>query len=347
MAIAALTKRERYLLAAAGEAVDHPPVWIMRQAGRYMPQYMAMRENHTFMEMCCKPEVAAAVSLLPLELLDVDILIIFNDILIPLEAMGLEVDFSTGGPVIARPVRTEADLDRFRTARFSLPPVARSIQLLKKQAGPDVPVLGFCGAPFTLATYAVEGRMSKSQHQIKEMMFHAPDVLHEMLQRITETAADYLIAQIADGGADGVQIFESHSNILSPLDYVEFAEPYQAALIARVRRDCPGVPIHLYARGCGPLIEYMAATGASVLSIDWTVSLAEARRRTPLPLQGNLDPCVMLVPEAVERELVKCLQGFDWTRGWIANLGHGIIPQARMEAARRFVECVHNLGRRS
>lgn len=347
MAIAALNKRERYLLAAAGEAVDHPPVWIMRQAGRYMPQYMAMREKYTFMEMCYRPEVAAAASLLPLELLDVDILIIFNDILIPLEAMGLPVDFSTGGPVIARPVRSEEDLDRFLPARFSHPPVARSIQLLKKQAGPDVPVLGFCGAPFTLAAYAVEGRMSKSQHQIKEMMFRAPDLLHELLRRITETAADYLVAQIADGGADGVQIFESHSNILSLPDYAEFAESYQADLIARVRHACPGVPIHLYARGCGPLIESMAATGASVLGIDWTVTLADARRRTPLPLQGNLDPCVTLVPEAVERELEKSLHGFDWRQGWIANLGHGIIPQARVEAARRFVECVHSLGRRS
>ncbi|MBI5154200.1 uroporphyrinogen decarboxylase [Candidatus Poribacteria bacterium] len=347
MTTTTLSKTERYRLTVAGEETDRPPVWIMRQAGRYMPEYMKLRDCYSFREMCLNPEASVAATLLPLELLDIDILIIFNDILIPLEAMGVPVDFPGGGPVIGKPVAGAEDLEWFQAAAFSDPPVSQALRLLKTRTSSLTPVLGFAGAPFTLAAYAVEGKMSKNQHQIKELMFRDPKTLHEILNRITETAANYLISQIDEGQADGVQLFESWGGILAPPGhYEEFAAQYQRRLIRRVRETCPGTPIHLYVKGCGPFLEAMAESGADVISIDWTVSLSEARRRVKQTLQGNLDPAAVHVAECVERETMRMLEGFDWRRGWIANLGHGIQPQATMEGARAFVGAVQRLGER-
>ena len=344
MSLVELSKKERYLLTVAQEETDRPPVWLMRQAGRYMPEYMALKEKYSFREFCLNPEVAAAATLLPLRILDIDIQIIFNDILIPLEEMGLRVEFPGGGPQILEPVRRADDLDRFQVAAFSDPPVAHSIRLLKSKTG-DVPVLGFCGAPFTLATYAAEGQMSKNQHHIKELRFGAPDVLHEMLERITETAANYLISQIDEGQADGVQIFESWGGILAlPQDYDEFAARYQRKLIARVNEACPETPIHLFVKGSNGVLESMSESGADVLSIDWTTPLADARRRVSLALQGNLDPVVLHTPDAIDGAIERMLEGFDWKKGWIANLGHGILPQAKVEGAQRFVRAIQGLA---
>lgn len=339
-----LTKRERYLRTVKGEETDHPPVWIMRQAGRYMPQYMALRQQFSFRDFCLNPEASVAATLLPLELLDVDLLIIFNDILIPLEQMGLEVDFPTGGPKIMNPVRTEADLDHFQVAKFERPAVAESLSLLKTKTGPDVPVIGFCGAPFTLAVYAAEGKMTKTQEHIKALQFSRPELLDQMLERITETAANYLIAQVIEGGADGVQIFESWGGILAmPQDYERFAAKWQCRLIEKVRTVCPDIPIHLYLKGSNGRVGEMAKSGADVLSIDWTTPLAEARDCTSLALQGNLDPMTMMDSECVESAVERMLDGFDYQRGWIANLGHGITPRGTIAAAKRFVEVIHQM----
>ncbi|MCB2154387.1 uroporphyrinogen decarboxylase [bacterium] len=344
MSITALSKKERYLLTVAQKETDRPPIWLMRQAGRYMPEYMALKEKYTFREFCLNPEVAAAATLLPLQILDIDIQIIFNDILIPLEEMGLKVEFPGGGPQISPPIRGAEDLDRFNVATFSDPPVAHSIRLLKSKTG-DTPVLGFCGAPFTLATYAVEGKMSKSQHHIKELRFGAPEVLHEMLERITQTAANYLISQIDEGHADGVQIFESWGGILAlPHDYEEFAASYQRKLIAIVKKACPDTPIHLFVKGSNGVLESMAETGAQVLSIDWTTPLADARRRVSKTLQGNLDPIVLHTPDAIDAAVEHMLDEFDWKKGWIANLGHGILPQAKVEGAKRYVQAIQALA---
>lgn len=341
---AALTKTERYRLTVSSQETDRPPIWIMRQAGRYMPEYMALRDRYSFRDLCRNPEASAAATLLPLDILDIDIMIVFNDILTPLEEMGLAVEFPNGGPQIVRPLRAEADLERFRAARFTDPEVAQALRLIKQRAGAQVPILGFAGAPFTLATYAVEGRMSKNQDGIKRLLFEQPRLLHEILGRLTETVISYLVAQVEAGGADGLQLFESHGNILTPHAYAEFAAPYQKRVIAAVKQACPEVPIHLFARGSGPLLESMAQSGADVVSIDWTVSLAEARRRVALPLQGNLDPMVLLVPEALEREVSAMIEGFDGRRGWIANLGHGITPEASVSAARQFVRLVQAMA---
>jgi uroporphyrinogen decarboxylase len=259
--------------------------------------------------------------------------------------MGLHVEFPDSGPVISNPPRTEADLDRFRATDFSAPAVAACIASLKREAGDQVPVIGFAGAPFTLVSYAVEGKMSRNQCAIKEMVFAEPGLLHEMLERLTATAANYLVAQIEQGGADGVQIFESQAPALAPAEYEQFAASYQRKLIARVKAACPGVPITLYARGSAPVLASMAQSGADVVSIDWTHSLASAREQCrDIALQGNLDPSTLLVPDSVEPAVERMLDGFDWRRGFIANLGHGITPQAKVEAARRFVSAIHSLG---
>ncbi|MGI8904901.1 MAG: uroporphyrinogen decarboxylase [Candidatus Sumerlaeaceae bacterium] len=340
------SKKERYLLAVRGQEVDCPPAWIMRQAGRYDPQYLALRERFTFRELCTNPDACAAASVLPLRTLDVDVLIVFNDILIPLEAMGLQVDFPDSGPVISNPLRSEHDLERFRAARFDVPAVAACIRRVKEAAGDQVPVIGFAGAPFTLVSYAVEGKMSRNQQTIKKLLFSEPALLHEMLERTTATAANYLVAQIEQGGADGVQIFESQACTIGPAEYEEFAAAYQRKLIARVKAACPEIPVTLYAKGSAAVLPLMAQSGADVVSIDWTHSLADARQQIgdAVALQGNLDPGVLMVPDAVEKAVTAMVDGFDWRRGFVANLGHGIIPQARVDAARRFVAAIHALG---
>lgn len=347
MTLQDLTKKERYLLAARGEETDHPPVWIMRQAGRYDPKYMALRERYTFRDLCLDPEACAAASIIPLTNLDVDALIIFNDILIPLEAMGLTVEFPDSGPTIPNPPRTEADLDRFTVARFDHPPVAANIRALRELSGPDVPIFGFAGCPFTLVSYAVEGRMSRNQHHIRQVMYENPALMEEMLDRVTQTAADYLVAQVEQGGADCVQIFESQAGMLGPTEYELFAAPWQKRLISLFKAACPDTPVTLYAKGSAAIAESMAASGADVVSIDWTHSLANARERVGnCALQGNLDPGVLLVPEAVPAAVQRMVDGFDWRHGYIANLGHGIFPQCTVDGARAFVQAVHNLPAR-
>jgi uroporphyrinogen decarboxylase len=344
MPTSTLSKKERYLLTVRGEETDRPPIWIMRQAGRYMPEYMELRKQYNFRDFCLNPEVSAAATLLPLRLLDIDIMIIFNDILIPLEEMGIRVEFPEGGPKIMNPLRTEADLANFRAATFDDPPVAQALRRLREQAGPDFPVLGFCGSPFTLALYAVEGRVSRNQDAIKRMMYANPALLHQALDRITDTAVNYMIAQVEQGGADGLQVFESWGGTLAvPHQYEEFAAAYQRRLITRVKKALPEIPIHLYVRQSSGKLPSMAAAGADVIGVDWSVSLAEARQATRLALQGNLDPMAMLVPDAVEREVHKMVEGFDWRRGWIANLGHGITPEALPAAAVKFVQAVQSL----
>jgi len=344
--VSAISRRERYLLAAAGEEVDRPPVWIMRQAGRYDPQYLKLRERYSFRDLCFNAEACAAASILPLHTLGVDVLIIFNDILIPLEAMGLEVQFPDSGPVITNPLRGEADLTRFASATFDNPHVARNIRALQEAAGPEVPILGFAGCPFTLLSYAVEGRMSRNQHYIKELLYGNPALVHQMLERLTVTVTNYLVAQIEAGGAAGVQLFESQAPVLPLAEYAEFAAAYQQRVIAAVKSQCPETPITLYARGSAGILPQMVAAGADVVSTDWSHTLADARAAAGpgVTLQGNLDPTVLLVPDAVDARVEAMLDGFDWRRGYVANLGHGIIPQAKVEGAQKFVQAIQRLG---
>jgi uroporphyrinogen decarboxylase len=342
-----LSKKERFLGAVRCEEVDRPPIWIMRQAGRYMPEYQALRAQHGFRDFCLRPEVAAAATLLPHTLLDPDILIIFNDILIPLEAMGLEVEFPGGGPRITHPLAGEADLERFQGGIFENPVVCESLRQVRAAVGPDVPILGFTGAPFTLATYAVEGEMSKDQGRIRKLVFENPALLHEIMERLTVTVASYLVAQVRDGGADGVQLFESWGSILPmPGLYHEYGTRYHRRVIDLFRRECPTTPVILYVRGSAGKIPTMASTGADVLGLDQYTSMDDARSLTGLCLQGNLDPMLMSLPDRVPAAVEELMDSFDWRRGWIANLGHGITPQGNADAVRAMIQTVRAVAAR-
>lgn len=347
MSFSTLSKRERFLRAAKGLEVDRPPVWIMRQAGRYMPQYMEIRKTHSFKDLCFNAEVCTRASLLPQDLLGVDALIIFNDILIPLEAMGLPVEFPDhGGPQILITPRDEARAEKFLPHQFQNPAVCANLRMLRERAHPETAILGFAGAPLTLLGYAVEGKMTKNLDHLKRLLLQNPTLAHTMLGRLVETVSSYLITQVQDGGADAVQLFESLAYAFSPGDLEEFALPYEKAVIERFRAACPGVPVINFSRGGADVLAYQSASGADVLSVEWTFRLSEARARTPQhqALQGNLDPMVLLVPERVEDQTLKMLEDFDYKRGFIANLGHGITPEAQVSAARKFVEVIQGLG---
>lgn len=339
-----LTAKERLLKAATGKSVDRPPVWIMRQAGRYDPDYLAIREKYSFHDLCTIPEVCAEASFLPMKNLGVDALIIFNDILTPLKSMGLEVDFPDSGPEIKNPLRAHSDLDRFESVGFEQPPVTENLKALRALAGNDMPLLGFAGAPFTLLSYAVEGRMSRNQHFIKDLIFRHPDLAQQFMDRLVNTVVTYLAAQVREGTADMVQLFESQAPALSIPDYTRLALPYVKKVIQGFKALHPTIPLVLYARGSRSILHLMADSGADVVSIDWTHTLSEARALHPqVSLQGNLDPTVLLVPEAVPAAVERMLDGFDYSRGYIANLGHGIIPQAQVAGARSFVKAIQSL----
>lgn len=338
------TPKERYRLTISGGETDRPPVWIMRQAGRYLPEYRALRSNHSFLDFCLNPEISAQATLMPIEQVGIDILIIFNDILTPLMNLGLELDFPTGGPMISNPIR---DLERVKSlpkVSFGDEPVARALRLVGEQA-PDYPVLGFCGAPFTLAVYAVEGYVKGRKEAILRLVDEEPETLDLLLEKLAPLAADYLVVQADAGGASGVQIFESWGGmLLEGEQYERFAAKWQREVIRRFREKCPDTPVHLYVRGSRDKIASMDASGADVLSVDWETPLDEARVETTRTLQGNLSPEVLLDAARVPLAFESMLHEFDWRKGWIANLGHGITPNASVEAARRFVDCVRALG---
>lgn len=328
------------------QPVDRPPVWLMRQAGRYLPEYQAVRKNYSFLEMCRKPEVAAEVSIQPLEILDVDAIIIFNDILIPIESMGREVIFSEKGPIISPPFRQESELKTLSTCTFDeTPAVYDSIQTVRRQVGDSIPVLGFAGAPFTMATYFVEGQMTRNLDNIKTLMYTQPDVLKQLLDIITETVIAYLQVQIR-AGADAVQIFDTWAGLLTKTDYRVFAYPYQKRIIDTIKSE--GTPITLYVNGSTPYLSEMKQSGASVLSVDWRLDLKSVLKTvgTDTVLQGNLDPTVLLAnPDVVHEKTKTMMDTLGRNDGYIANLGHGILPPTPVESVKAFVQTVQQAGK--
>jgi uroporphyrinogen decarboxylase len=355
---AELTKLDRFNRAIRGEQVDRPPVWIMRQAGRYMPEYRAIRERASFDDLCTNADLATEVTLLPLTLLDIDALIVFNDILVPLNHMGCEVVFQAGGPVIQKPVRSSDQLDgHFRAVDYmdadDEPAVCKSLTQIRREAGDDIPVLGFAGAPFTMAAYAIEGKMSRNLDRIKSMYYQDPKLLHAILERLAETIANYLIAQVKLGGATAVQLFDTWAGMLAPSSFDDVALRYQTAAIERVRAACSDTPIFLFLRGSGENTIKAASAGADVLSIDWRQSLAAVRKaiweksgdslKIPV-LQGNLEPLALMGShERIAKEFHQSIEGFDPYNGYIANLGHGILPPTPVDSARAFVDIVKGL----
>jgi uroporphyrinogen decarboxylase len=337
-------QNDRLLRACRKEPVDRTPVWIMRQAGRYLPAYRALREKVSFMKLCKTPELALQATLTPLEVMDVDAAILFSDILIPVEAMGMKVVFTEQkGPQLPDPIRTQTDLARLcvpdpeETMKF----VPDAIRLINHALQGRIPLLGFSGAPYTLASYMIEGETSKNFYGIKRRLFEAPKLLHALLDKLADTVTAYLNAQIA-AGAHAVQLFDTWAGALSPTEYAEFAFPYTQRVITGLSREL--TPVILYVNGGGDYLERMAETGADVLSLDWRVDIGEARRRIghKVALQGNLDPCALYAPpEAIRAQVARILGSFGKGEGHIFNLGHGILPDIPVAHAVAMVDAVH------
>jgi uroporphyrinogen decarboxylase len=333
-------KNDLLIRAARGEAVERTPVWMMRQAGRYLPDYRAIRRDTDFLTLCKTPELAVEVSLQPYRILGVDAVIMFSDILIPVEAMGQEVRLTEKkGPELPNPIRTREQVDRLIVPD----PVEKTgfvmeiIRRLRRELDGAVPLIGFAGAPWTLAAYMIEGGGSKNYAEVKRMMYSDPATFHALLDRIADTVILYLNAQI-EAGAEVVQLFDSWAGELSAADYKEFALPYEQKIFASVNRA--QAPTILYINGCGTFLEQMATSGADTLSIDWRVELTEARRRVGerLTIQGNLDPCVLLsTPEIITQKARELLRRGRGHRH-ILNLGHGILPMTPVENARAFID---------
>lgn len=334
---------ERFLNACSGRPVDRPPAWMMRQAGRYLPEYRAVRQKASFLEVCRNPELATEVSLQPFRRFRPDGVIFFSDILVPVVAMGARVEFGDGGPHLPEPVRRVEDVARLR--RFDpsreIGFTGKILSFLREEVGDRAAVLGFAGAPWTLASYLVEGGGSKSFAAIKEMLGRDPATLARLLDLLADVVADVLTFQI-ESGARAVQLFDTWAGELSEEDYRGWALPATQRAIAGIQRR--GAPVILYVNGCAHLLEAMAQSGATVLSVDWRISLAEARRRLPAaPLQGNLDPGALLgTPEDVERRTRRMIEQTGG-QSHVANLGHGVLPTSRIECVEAFFEAAREV----
>lgn len=333
-----------YLLRAArGEVLDRPPVWMMRQAGRYMKAYRDLRQKYpSFRDRSEKPEIAIEISLQPFRAFKPDGVILFSDILTPLPGIGIPFDIvESKGPIIDPPVRSQEQVDAMTPLdpEASLPFIREILQALCQEVGNQAAVLGFVGAPWTLAAYAIEGKTSKDYVNIKRMAFSEPALLHQFLGKIADAIAIYVRYQI-DSGAQVVQMFDSWAGQLSPQDYETFALPYQQRVVRQVKATHPDTPLILYINGSAGLLERMAQSGVDIVSVDWTVDIAEARKRLgpDIGVQGNIDPCALYGSQEFIRDRILDTIRKAGNRGHILNLGHGILPSTPEENAAFFFE---------
>ena len=334
----------RFLRACRREPVDRTPVWFMRQAGRYMPEYRALRERHSLLTLCRTPELAAEITLQPVRALGVDAAILFSDLLLPLAPMGVAFEFQAGeGPVVQSPLRAPADIERLRRfePREELAPVLEAIRQVRRELDAGVPLIGFAGAPFTLASYAIEGGRSVSFAATKALLYTDPPSWHRLAALLAGVVADHLRAQV-EAGAQALQIFDSWVGALDEPDYREFVFPHVRAIFDRLAGV--EVPIIHFAVGAGHLLGAMREAGGDVLGVDWRTPLPEAWRRAgeDVALQGNLDPAALLGPR--ERLLARVdviLESVRGRRGHVFNLGHGILPPTPVDNVRAVVERVH------
>ena len=330
---------DRLIRACRRQQVDRTPVWMMRQAGRYLPEYRKIREKVTFLELCKNTDLAVEVSLQPYRILGVDAVILFSDILIPVEAMGAGVSLTDKGPEIEHAIRSKRDVDALSIPdpASQVPFVGSIIKSLRRELRGAVPLIGFAGAPWTLASYLIEGGASRSFAEIKGLAYREPQILHALLDKLASTVISYVLFQI-ESGAQVIQIFDTWAGELSPPDYEEFALRYTRKIFDAIGNRVPRI---LYLNGCAALLESMSKSGADVLSVDWRIPLTEVRRRVGdgFALQGNLDPCELLgLTEHIAARTTEILvQGGPM--GHILNLGHGILPQTPVENARMFIEC--------
>ena len=340
------------LRALLRQPTPRTPLWMMRQAGRYLPEYRATRARAgSFLKLCMNPELACEVTLQPLARYRLDAAILFSDILTVPHAMNVGLSFETGeGPRIARPVRTAADIDRLPIPdpEGELRYVMDAVRTIRRELDGRVPLIGFAGSPWTVGTYMVEGGSSRNFEHIKGMLYGAPGQLHRLLEVITRATLAYLNAQIA-AGAQAVMVFDTWGGALTPSDYREFSLRYMQQIVAGLAREAEGrrVPVILFTKGGGEWLGAMAATGCDALGVDWTTDLADARRivQDKVSLQGNLDPSVLYAPPAQIREQVgRVLASYGKGPGHVFNLGHGIHPEVRPEHALAMIEAVHELS---
>jgi len=339
--------KDRFLRACRREPVDRTPVWFMRQAGRYMAEYRALREKHSLLTLCRTPELAVEVTLQPVRTLGVDAAILFSDLLLPLQPLGLPFDFQAGeGPVVERPVRTRADIEALRTfePRQELGMVLEAIRLLRREL--DVPLIGFAGAPFTLASYAVEGGHSKDFARTKALMYGEPEAWHRLAGLLASIVSDYLRAQV-EAGAQALQLFDSWIGALDEADYREFALPHVQAIFDGLRGV--GVPVIHFGTGTGHLLAVQKEAGGDVIGVDWRTPLDDTRWIVGdgVALQGNLDPTALLAPrDRLLRRVDDVLARASRLPGHVFNLGHGILPTTPVENVKAVVEHVHAAVRR-
>ncbi len=345
-------KNDRFLRALLREPVDRTPVWIMRQAGRYLPEYRATREQAgSFMKLCGTPELACEVTLQPLRRFPLDAAILFSDILTIPDAMGLGLGFADGeGPRFARPVRSAADVEKLAVPdpEDKLRYVMDAVRLIRRELDGRVPLIGFAGSPWTIVTYMVEGQGGTSFSIVKKMLFDRPQLLHALLDVVARSVTSYLNAQIA-AGAQAVMVFDTWGGVLAPRDYREFSLRYLQAIVSGLTRQAQGrkVPVILFTKGGGQWLEAMADTGCDALGVDWTTDLKDARARVGarVALQGNLDPCVLYAsPARIRAEVESVLASFGHGNGHVFNLGHGIHPDVDPAHVAVLVEAVHSLS---
>ena len=338
-------KNDLLLKALKGETVSRTPVWMMRQAGRYLPDYIKLRDKYTFFERCENPELATEITVMPVDQVGVDAAIIFSDILVVPQAMGMEVQLvEKVGPLLPAPIKTAQDLQRLCVpdVQERLHYVFEALALTKKTLDGRVPLIGFGGAPWTLLCYMVQGKGSKTFDEAKAFCYQQPAVAHQLLQMITDTTIAYLKAQVA-AGADTVQVFDSWGGLLSPADFEIFSLQYIRQIVTAMKDICPTI---VFAKGAWFALEDMAATGAHGLGIDWCIKPELARQfaGSNITLQGNFDPAKLLAPiPEIEKSVKEMLKGFGRQR-YIANLGHGILPNVPVDHARAFVETVKAHG---
>lgn len=338
---------DTFLRACRGEDVEYTPVWLMRQAGRYMKEYQDIRSKVGFLTLCKTPDLAAQVTLQPVDILGVDAAILFSDILIPVEAMGMHLEFSDKkGPVLGEPVRIKSAVDRLiiPDTEDSMPFVLEAVKILSRELENRVPLIGFSGAPFTLATYMIEGGSSKNFSHTKRIMYQNPGLFHGLMDKISSTVIDYLSAQIR-AGVQAVQIFDSWAGILSPYDYEQSVFPYIKKIIKNLKKS--DAPVIYFVNDCPGLLEIVKKSGADVIGIDWRIDMGKAVKRLgrKVSIQGNLDPCVLLGPqENIQVRVQDIIEKASSARGHIFNLGHGILPETPVENAIAMVDAVHRLS---
>jgi uroporphyrinogen decarboxylase len=340
---------DRFLKACRREAVDCTPIWLMRQAGRYMESYRRLREQYSTMQLIKTPELAVEITLQPVNAFDLDAAIIYSDILPPLEAMGLALEFATGeGPIIHKPVHNESDVAALRVPepRENLGFTLEAIRLVRAELGDRLPLIGFAGAPFTLATYAIEGGASRNLSLTKHLMYTQPQIWHALMDKLTRLVGSYLQAQV-EAGARALQMFDSWAGALSPSDYRTYVLCYSRRVLQIAQAT--GAPVIHFSTGTGGMLEAIAEAGGDVIGVDWRVELSDAWQRVGYTraIQGNLDPLVLLAPlPEIERQATHILAQADSRLGHIFNLGHGVLPQTPVEHVAALVDMVHERSKR-